>query len=132
MDVSKEKEYYSDGNTRITNSRAIFGSTTYAMSNITSVSKKQIPPSSGAGIFFMAIGMLLGIIGLSSLPKISGLLVTGGALLVLGAILVQSAKSTYIVMIASSSGESKALESKNKVLVEKIVEALNEAIVDRG
>ena len=40
--------------------------------------------------------------------------------------------ATYSVILATASGASQALTSKDKVYIERVVAALNDAIVKRG
>jgi len=49
-----------------------------------------------------------------------------------GAFIVYSQKPEYIVRIGSASGEVNALTSPNVKYIQKIVDALNNAIVSRG
>jgi hypothetical protein len=56
------------------------------------------------------------------------LLFTGG-LLAGGMAWLRSVKSTFHVIIASSSGEIRALSSLNRPYIETIVGAINEAII---
>jgi hypothetical protein len=49
-----------------------------------------------------------------------------------GITLMVRAKPTYVVRIGSASGEANALASKDRDHIQKIVDAMNEAIIKRG
>jgi hypothetical protein len=121
-----ERTYYSDGTITITNARAVLGGKTYAMANITSVSTfTQAPSQTGASLLGL-FGLSLGLVG-------SGVVsVLGWALFAIGALVFFKRKPTYCVRLGSASGEANALTDGRKDYIEKIVAALNEAIVKRG
>jgi len=131
-----ETTYYADKCVRVTNARAILDNKTYAMANITSVSLTSEEPNrlwSGclvlAGIVFLIVGFIL----LISTDE------TGWASLVFGAFVGglgilwwREMKPKYRVTLGSASGENHALASTNREYVEQIVNAMNEAIIERG
>ncbi|HSU17065.1 DUF6232 family protein [Longimicrobium sp.] len=125
--VVSEKIYYSLGDTTVTSTRAIIDGKTYAMANITSVMMVQSSPGSGCGCALLAVGGVLAI-ALASAETVAvgiiGLVFAG-----VGAV-VMSQKS-YVVQIGSASGESQALQSPDREHIEQIVEAVNQAIIDR-
>lgn len=122
-----EKTYYSDRDITITSTRAILGPKTYAMANITSVSVGELQQEQGCGCSIVAVGFLM-LAGLfSSETILVGLLGVVGV--VVGFIFMS--QKTYVVRIGSASGESDALQHQSREYVEKIVRAVNEAIVDR-
>jgi len=128
--MTQEKTYFTNDKVRITNSRAILGEKTYAMSNITSVSMGTIPANYNPAIFLAVAGISGLILG----PQIdaSMCMVVGIVLLILGIILAVAAKTQYSVRLGSSSGESDALSSPDQGQIRKIVDAMNDAIIDRG
>jgi len=128
--MAEETIFLQDGDITITNARAVLGSKTYAMANITSVSTGVIPAKRGVGIFIAILGgviMISGFAGHSSGWGIFGILILAAGI---GA--AYSQKDSFVVKIGSSSGESDALSSTNKEKVQKIVSAINEAIIKRG
>jgi len=127
----KEVTVFEEGSVKITNLRAIFGTKTYAISNITSVNRRKRPPSN-ASIWWIIVGVLLSLIGLFSLREFWGSLVLGLAIIVAGAYSFYNSKTVYIVKIGSASGESNVLESHDQIYIKRIVEAMNEAIVRKG
>jgi len=65
--MNAERVYYSDEKgVRITSTRAIFGSTTYSMANISSVKSAEEPPKRGGGIFTAFVGVVILLIGASA------------------------------------------------------------------
>lgn len=124
----EERVFYStaDNSVRITNTRAIIGGKTYAMSNITSVTIVQKKIN-------IVLVVILALIGLASLffigqsPIVTLVIVAACAGLIF--LLV---RPSYAMRLGSASGESEALVSRNKPQVEQITSAMNEAIVHRG
>ena len=127
MAEQKETSFYSDNSgVRITNTRAILGTKTYAMANISSVSAAITPAKRGLGIVLAIIGFLLVLV-----PE-SGVRIFGVILLGVGILLAVIAKATYIVRIGSASGEADAISSHDRAYVDGIVTAMNEAFIKRG
>lgn len=129
---SEETVYFTDGRVTITNARAIIGEKTYAMINITSVSMGEIPPNKSLGIALILVGVLgavcVSMVGESWIGAgVWALIVVGGGIWALTV-----PKPKYVVRIGSASGEKNALVSPNREYIQKIVLALNEAIIKRG
>lgn len=135
-EVTRERVVLKEGNVQITNKRAVLGSKTYSMANITSVSNHIVQPNRvfpivliglGALAVFLFLWMLL--IG-QPVPSVLvlGLFLGGGGFLWI--FVVGGPK--YVVRIGSASGEVNALFSKDKDLINRIVKAINDAIVMRS
>ncbi len=75
-------------------------------------------------VIFIVIGALL-LLGESSRTA-------GAILLVSGIIWLTSIKDEYAVRISTNAGETNSLVSKDKSYIQEIVDALNEAIINRG
>ena len=120
----EEKIFYDAGSISVSNSRFIVDGQTYAMSNVTSVKTGVEEAKKGAGILIGLIGLLV-LFGANSI-------LWGIIILILGILLFVGAKNRYSVVLSTSSGENQALTSKDKTYIEKVVLALNEAIVSRG
>lgn len=58
--------------------------------------------------------------------------IVGALMLVAGLVIAALSKPSYIVRLGSASGEADALISKDREYIQKIVNALNEAIIKRG
>jgi hypothetical protein len=127
-----ETTYYNENGVLITNTRAVLGGTTYPLVNISSVGVgRQVP--SGTTVLVLVILAIVGLMcGLSVADyRIAGLVgaVVFGLLAVLA---YRNQKPSYFVSIGSAGGEQRALFGRSKAEVEKIVAALNLAIVARG
>lgn len=129
--TKEEINFYSDENgVRVTSSRLIIGQTTYAMLNITSVSCAVEPPSRVGPLFFLIFGALFFFVGLSGTAH--QMAVFGFFLLAIGGLWWKVQKTHYYLKVASASGEAKAVTSIDKQRVDRIVQAVNEAIIGRG
>src|SRR5437867_4068283 len=107
-----EVSFYTDEQgVRVTNTRLIVGTTTYAMGNITSVRRTIEEPSRSGPIFVGIFGLLFFIVGISEFHKSLGLIAFGGLLLGVAALWWKGQKTTYGLRIASSSGESTPISS---------------------
>jgi hypothetical protein len=152
--TEQEKVFFQDKIVLVTNSRAVLGSRTFAMSNITSVTPGVIPADRTFGIVIAIIGVLVtgfcGFISLFGLVWLFGassknmssalggnifiglFVLLGVLILGLGIFLAMREKPTYVVRIGSASGESNALASKDYQYIYKVVNAMNQAIIHRG
>lgn len=134
--MSDEKVFLNEGNMFVSISRVMLAGTTYSTGNITSVSKRTKPAQRGCAIVLIAVGALFVLVALagfadSFLTGIVALLIAG-AILGAGILWFKSLKPTHLVIFASASGESKALNSKDEALIDRVVSAVNDAIVARG
>jgi uncharacterized protein DUF6232 len=122
-----ESIYYSKDGIQITNARAVFGSKTYALANVTSVSMGEAPRNLRGAAWLAVIGLAVMVLGASGAGLYLGLIAVVAAM-----IMAVVAKPKYVVKIGSASGESHALISSDRTEVEQIVAAMNNAIVQRG
>lgn len=126
-----EITYYDEQGVLVTNARAVLGGTTYPLANITSVSVgRHVPSMTPTLAMFALAGLSLLFWGgtLDFLSK-AGVLFFG----VLGIIaFMQSRNVFYYVKIGTAGGEQRAMQLHSKEAAEKIVAALNEAIIKRG
>lgn len=133
--MAEETTYLDDATAgvKVTSARAVLGDKTFAMSNITSVSMSEIPAKSGGLLFIVVIGLVILLCGFTQQDEARWVAVgLGAVLVVIGLVLSNRVKPTYAVRIGSASGESNALEAEDKARIQKIVDAMNEAIVKRG
>jgi ABC-type microcin C transport system permease subunit YejB len=131
MAEEKEIMFYSDDRgVRITNARAIAGTTTYAMANITSVALGKLSAKRNGAVWLICIGTMTIVVGLAAQAWLIDLL--GIALLGLGSWLAIIAKPRYCVRMGCSSGEVQPLVSTGQKYIQYIVNAMNEAFVKRG
>lgn len=133
-----EPTYYSDGQgVRITSTRLIMpgktpqeGPTTYSMANITSVKTVKEERNRWIGIFFMALGAIAIIVGINW--DYNSAIIGGAVVLIVGLAVAILVKPTYSLTITSASGEVEPLIRKKKEYIDRIVNAINEALIKRG
>lgn len=126
----EEKIFLQEGNITVTNSRFIVPSQTYAMSGITSVKLAEKNPSKAGPIIFIVTGLLFWLgMGAGGEGFVAGIIFALPGIIWLIKMLLNP---VHIVTLTVSSGEVKALESKDRTLIVKVVNALNEAIIYRG
>jgi hypothetical protein len=119
-----ETTFYQDGGVLVTQSRYVTNAKTYAMRNISSVHIFEIVKSKTAPVILAVLGFFL--LFANDFRIIGGLLLAGGV----GALFL--IKNEYAVRISTNSGEANSLVSKDKNYIQKIVSALNKAIIHRG
>jgi hypothetical protein len=138
----KEKVFYEQGGDRVTNYAAHVGGTTYAMSDILSVSLEKLKPTfderGGAGCGGLVIGGVLWavILSLVEYDALSGddfwtfsfSMAIGG--IILSQVLLENWPK-YAVRIIESVGEKDILVSRNKSHVQRIVNAITEALAQK-
>jgi len=125
METSQqEKVFFKDSTVTVTQSRYICSGKTYAMRNISSVSIFKIEKSRKGAIVLLIVGILL------LIPE--GTRIIGLILAVLGGIWVYTIKDEYAVRISTNAGEANSLVDKDEAYIQKIVDALNDAIVQGG
>ncbi len=134
--MAEETVFLSEGGMFVSISRVSLGGTTYATANITSVSKRVRPARRGCATILVVLGTLMALASLDALTSnISsglGALLISGIILGLGVLWYRSLKPTYLLVFASSSGETEAMSSQDEALIDRVVSAVNEAIVARG
>jgi len=111
---------------KVTNARFIVDKQTYAINGVTSVMSASTAPNRNLSVIFGLIGLMIMFSGTAA-GAIVGLLLIGIAVWIW-----ISQKATHTVVLRSSSGEAKALISKDADAVDRVVAALNDALVHRG
>jgi hypothetical protein len=149
---AREKVYYNQDDVKITTTRAIFGSKTYAVNGMTSVRTITISPNRTGPILLLIVGILFsGCCGLSTLGLMAnsdggkegaappaaiafsllfvffGLIMAG-----LGVALLLTQKPTYAILVCTSASEHQAYVSRDREEIDEIDDALNQAFMDRG
>lgn len=119
----EETVFFESGPVKVTNARFIVGPQTFAMKNITSVRSDEEEPNRG-------IAVLLGLVTLVLFLASQWLWGIGGLVFTVWA--WRQAKPKYHVALHSAGGETKALSSLERTYIEKVVAALNQAIVHGG
>ncbi|WP_244828916.1 DUF6232 family protein [Caballeronia sp. TF1N1] len=119
-----ERVFMDEGPIRVTSARFLVPGNTFAMSGVTSVRHIEKDPALVFGYLLIIGGVFL---------CLSPSLIAMGVIFVLGgAIYLWKGKGRYDVRLQTASGEIKALTSRDKDFVRRVVYALNEAIVYRG
>lgn len=121
----EEQTFFSQGEVTVTNARFVAAGQTYAMRGITSVKSGRTDPKKAGPLIVMLFGLAF--------------LFQGGGTMVLGVLVIAAAgywlwslRPEFTVQLTSSAGEVKALTSKDKEFIEKVIDALNNSIIHRG
>lgn len=118
------KIFFSDGGIHISNRRVIASGKIFLLQDILSVKLGIARPKRGLSIFSILIGLAL-------LLDEGGLFVIGGFSIFLGIVAWMSARTKFVVSLHTASGEHRALSSSDRVYIEKVIHALDAALVNR-
>lgn len=118
----QEKEFFDYDGVRVTNTRFIVDGQTYAMNNITSVKPYEKKPNRLWPILMVILGVIL------VFSRVYG----GLLLSVIGVVWLVVQKTVYHLILHTAGGETSALTTNQKEYLQKVVSALNKAIVYRG
>jgi hypothetical protein len=110
-----EQNFFEQGEIKITSARAIFGGSTYVLNAITSVRNYELKPERTWPVILMIAGLFCFF-----------------TTTIIGAVWWFLQKPEYAVLLSSASGETCAFVTKDKPLADRVVIAINEAIVHRG
>jgi hypothetical protein len=136
-DGAPEVTYYDSASAKVTSTRAVFGAKTYAISNITSVAKVQLPTKKDAKVsgpavifaIFFGVWCFVALFVYGSVPWAAV-----GAIAFLVTIAIGYSVTTipsYAVRVVSASGEADALVSHDEALIRGVADAITAAIVRR-
>ena len=128
--MTEEEVLLQEAGVTVTKTRFIIPSQTYAMAGVTSVRALYDDPSRKWPIIAILFGALIMLGGFGSETPIGGLL--GVAIIVGGVLWLRALKRTFYIVLHTAGDESRALESKDEAWIDRVVVALNEAIVARG
>ncbi len=123
METEQKKIFYQDPKVTVTQDKFVSDGETYAIKDISSVSNFEIVKSKNGPSMLMALGVIL------LVP--SGMRILGGILVILGFVWLFSVKNEYAVRISRNADEINSLVSRDRDYIQKIVDALNEAIIFR-
>ena len=135
--MTEEKIFLDADEMFVSNTRVVIKGTTYSTANITSVTKTVTFAKKGGPITILLLG------GFSILASFSAFADEGFGvgistlfiaflILTAGLFWYRSRKDSYRVIFATAAGETEALRSINEETIDKIISAVNEAIVARG
>jgi len=132
--AKQEKEFFNDGNVLVTNTRFVnkMYNKTYSMANISAVALHRLKNDyKKLGIILIISGIFL--FSMAMRQSISQEhWITGIAAIIVG-ILLCLIKDKYVVRLTSTSGvEEEFFISKDKKILQEIVDSVNEAIIHRG
>ena len=118
----EEKTFFQYEGVQVTNARFVVDGQTFAMNNVTSVKPLEKKPNRLGPVILVVLGLLPAING-----EYGGLLVS-----LIGAVWFALQKTVYHVMLHTAGGETSALKTYQREYLDKVVAALNNAIVHRG
>jgi hypothetical protein len=119
--AESERVFLQEGNVSVSDKRFVVGAQTYPLSGITSIKSHQQVPS-------RVIPIVIGLFGLLVLASS----VAGGAIAILVAFLIWFLqKPAYSVVLSTAAGEQQALMAPDRAYIERVVQALNNAVVAR-
>lgn len=121
-----ENIFYQDENVKVTQSRFTVGSDTYAMRNISSVTNFEIKKSKTNPILLL-IGSICYMIFIKSDISYIAIIIA-----VLSILWFFGINNEFAVKISTNAGEPNTLVSEDKKYIQKVVDAINEAIIYRG
>lgn len=120
---TQERVFFDNNGVTVTNTRFVVPSQTYAMAGITSVQFFTDKPS-WVPVFVCFAITALTMAGNNNIWVVGMPFLTGVALLF--------RRPVHHVVLSVSSGETRALNSKDKQHIAAVIHALNEAIIARG
>jgi hypothetical protein len=135
--TSGEEPLFNAYGIQVTRTRFLVSGHMFPIANISSIRMAEIPPSTSGEVLLLVFGLLIGVIAAATMADGIGawamLFLCGGALTVIGAIvLLARKKSSYSVVLTTAGGEIKAYTSPDRQFIANVIGALNQAIVARG
>ncbi|MCC5931050.1 MAG: hypothetical protein JJU28_17520 [Cyclobacteriaceae bacterium] len=132
--IETDKVYFQDDQVLISLTRFKAFNNTYAMKDITSVSLElDVPaPIIPFIIFIFAIFQAIFDFGFIEDWLTGYRYLDSCIIFIVGFFFLNFYKTKYFVSILNNSGQVKTITSENKEYIDKIVNSLNQAIIDRG
>jgi hypothetical protein len=124
----EERTFLHEGGVKVTNARVLVGSQTYAMSGVTSVKHSMEAAKRG----FSLICFLIGAGTLYYDHRDTNPILIGAVAIVIGIVAWILKKDKHFVILHSSSGESRAVMHTDRGFINRVIQAINNAIVSRG
>ena len=125
LEQGQEITFLNEQGIRVTNSRFILPKQTFAMSGITSVQFYEEKPKRLYPVFIIIVGTVTFLTG-------GNAQIIGGIIFMLGGIWLAMQKTIFHVLLHTSSGEAKALSSKDGSWISRVIHAINESMIHRG
>ncbi|NOU46184.1 MAG: hypothetical protein HOO86_03880 [Bacteroidales bacterium] len=121
--MAEEKVFLDERGIKVTSARFISLGKTHSIAGVTEVSTFIHRPERKYPIIVAAIGIIL---------LLFKVYVFGVVLIAAGVAWWIIQKNEYSVMLSSASGNSDAFRDKDEAFIDRVVAALNDAIVHRG
>ncbi len=119
--MPRETVYLETNAVKVTSARlVIHGGKSYAMSQVTSVSRLTIPPDNKLAVQLIFGGLVLTLCCIGIIP------------LIIGILMMAIAKTNYALVVRTSGGEGQFLVGSEPDNIDEVVEAINEAIIGRS
>lgn len=116
----------------VSNARFVDNKQTYAMSGVTSVNQYIEQPSRKWPIIITVFGAITFLQGLALLPYGAIVAIFGALLVLLGVWLYRKKVPVFGVVLHSASGQARIAQCVDQMFIERVVNALNQAIIMRG
>lgn len=123
MTAAAEHVLFREGSVTVTNARFIVSGQTYVMNGVTSIRSHRQEPSRALPLLLCFFGLVL---------FIGDAYVWGVAAAAAGLAWLLAQKTQFTVVLSTAAGEQKALTSADRAFVQRIIDALNEAVIMRG
>lgn len=117
------KVFFSDGGIIISDSRFIASGYIYSIWDITSVRLGVVEAPRWLGVYSMGAGLVVLLIE-------DTLFVPGGCCIALGMMVCMFAKTRYAVILETATGEHRVFSDTSKHYIERVICALDEAMVN--
>jgi hypothetical protein len=145
VDMTPDKVIYTDGHdVTVTDTTLQVKNHEYNLSGVMKCGLMVLQPQRAPGIILLVLGLALIVVGLMQLiptatvpdmevanrsPDVNTLAVwIGGALALIGILVLGLVKERYAVRIATAEGEKDAVVSDKREYIHQIVDAINQAI----
>ena len=130
--AATEEKFLSEGNVLVTNARFVVNSQTYALSGVTSVKSLVETPDNVGPIIGVILGFVMAISAFGKGSVEWGLVAIGLVFVTVAGLILWSQKPTHHLVLRTSSGEVRAISSRDGEFIVRVVAALNDAIIARG
>lgn len=121
----QKRHAFNEGSVRISQHRFIVEGLIFELSDIQSVELAVVKPRQ-----LLAVAMLL--LGVWLLQDVGPLFVLGGVAIVLGIAAAMAAAPKYAVILHTNAGVQRVLLSKDLAWIERVVQGLDAAMIDRA
>jgi hypothetical protein len=130
--MEAEKVFYQVGGTTVTSTRFVSGGKTFAIQKIASVRGTETPARYAGSIGLIFFGLMALFVGFK-IPGF-GLIISGIGILIIALSILQllRQKRVFSIVLGIGGNEVIAYRTTSRDIVDKIIQAINQAIVSRG